>query len=244
MEENKSSIIGQLAIPGAIIIAGIIVAVAIIFSGGIGGNNTAGGNTGTQANNTGKSDKELLALAKIQPDDWVRGDRNSKVYILEFSDPECPFCKQFHQTMHQVMSDYGGQVTWVYRNFPLASLHPKAPHEAQAIECAGELGGNDKFWAYADRIYEVTPSNNGLPETSLPEIATYVGLDATAFQECLDSGRHEADVNADFQQALDMGGTGTPFSFLIANGTIKPILGAQPYSVVKGMIDTALGNGS
>lgn len=238
MESEKTSTLNQFAIPGAIVFAGLIIAVAIIFSGGFGGGTDSG--VQAAANTNGKSQKELLALAKIQPDDWVRGDRNAKVYILEFSDPECPFCKVFDKTMHQVMDEYGTQVAWVYRNFPLESLHPKAPREAQAIECAGELGGNDKFWAYADRIYEITPSNNGLPETALPEIATYVGLDKTAFMECLDSGRHAADVNADLQQALDMGGTGTPYSFVVTKDSIKPILGAQPYSTVKSMIDSAL----
>src|SRR3989344_5485116 len=100
------------------------------------------------------------------------------IAIVEYSDLECPFCKTFQKTLHQIMDEYGesGKVAWVYRHFPLAQLHTKAAKEAEATECAAELGGNAAFWKYADRLFEVTPSNNNLELSQLPVIAAEVGL--------------------------------------------------------------------
>ncbi len=120
----------------------------------------------------------LDQMNPVSTTDHIRGSANAKVVIVEYSDTECPFCKNFHSTMKQIMAKYeaDGSVAWVYRHSPLAQLHPKAEHEAQALECAFEQGGNDKFWAYTDRIYEVTTSNNTLDVLQLPAIASFVGL--------------------------------------------------------------------
>jgi protein-disulfide isomerase len=66
--------------------------------------------------------------------------------------------------MREIMGEYGnsGQVAWVYRHFPIPQLHPKAPKEAEALECAAEQGGNDMFWAFADMVYDRTTANNSL----------------------------------------------------------------------------------
>ncbi len=103
-----------------------------------------------------------IALDPVTEKDHVFGNRGAELMIVEYSDPECPFCKRFHETMAQVMSEYGkqGKVAWVYRHFPLDAIHSKARKEAEAMECAGELGGNDKFWAYLNKLMEITPSNN------------------------------------------------------------------------------------
>ena len=69
--------------------------------------------------------------------------------------------------MHQVIREKGDQVAWVYRHYPIPELHPKAFHEAEATECAWEQGGNSTFWKYIDKIFEITPSNNGLDEAKL-----------------------------------------------------------------------------
>ncbi len=145
--------------------------------------------------------------------------------------------------MKEVMDTYGkdGKVAWVYRHFPLDQLHSKARKEAVALECANEQGGNDKFWAYADRLYEITPSNNGLDPAELPKIAQYVGLDVNKFNTCLTSGKFDKHIEADVQNATATGGNGTPWSIVVAkNGTKYPLSGAQPYASVKQLIDLAL----
>ena len=123
----------------------------------------------------GQSNGQLDSVAKVTRDDHILGDINAPVKIIEFSDPECPYCKRFHTTMEQIIAEYGkgGQVAWVYRHFPLDSIHPKSRKEAEAIECAGEQG---KFWEYTSKIYEVTPSNNKLDPNQLYKIAIDLGL--------------------------------------------------------------------
>lgn len=94
----------------------------------------------------------------------VRGNPNAKITIVEYSDFECPYCKRFHQTMQQVMATHGDNIKWVYRHFPLDSLHRNARTEALAAECA-YAEDEDKFWELTDLIFAVTPSNDGIDVT-------------------------------------------------------------------------------
>lgn len=190
------------------------------------------------------------AAANVKPvteKDHVRGNVNAPVKIVEFSDFECPFCKEFQSTMQKLMDSYGkdGQVAWVYRHFPIDQLHPKARKEAQASECAAELGGNDAFWTYADKIFAVTPSNNGLDLSLLPKIAEELGLDANAFADCLSGdargGKYADLIEADVEDAVSAGGTGTPFTIIVGpTGKTYPISGAMPLSAVTALVDVAL----
>jgi protein-disulfide isomerase len=222
-------------VPIAIIVAGLIVGGAIFLNKSGGGQEAA----------VGAIPEERTAADAFKPvtaDDHILGNPNAPIVFVEYSDTECPFCKNFHATMHRVIDTYGkeGQVAWVYRHFPLASLHSKAPKEAEATECAAELGGNDGFWQYVDRLYEITPSNDGLDLSQLPNIAEEVGLDRNAFTECLNSGRHAEKVQASFNDALAVGGTGTPHTLFVVGDTIIPLNGAQPFEAVAEGIDAAL----
>ena len=119
-------------------------------------------------------------------------------------------------------------------------MHPNAPRQSEALECAAELAGNDGFWAYTDRLYEVTPSNNGLRDEQLFEIATHVGLDEAAFTTCLESGDMRARVEADIQEVVAAGGRGTPHNIILAGDEQIPLEGGQPYEVMKQVIDQLL----
>lgn len=227
----------NLAIPIAIVIAGVLIAGGLYF--GMSG----GATRAQQPQGVEQPTGDMEAMKPITSADHIRGDANAPVKIVEYSDPECPFCKRFHSTMQQVMDEYGkdGKVAWVYRNFPLDQLHSKARNESVAIECAGELGGNDTFWAYADRLYEVTPSNDGLNPAELPRIAEYVGLDVGKFNTCLTSDTFAEHIEDDVQNAAATGGNGTPWSIVVApSGKKYPLSGAQPYEAVKQLIELAL----
>jgi len=175
--------------------------------------------------------------------DHIRGNPGAPVTLVEYSDFECPFCKSFHLTVKKVVDESKGQVKWVYRHFPLDEIHPvKARREAAASECAAELGGNDAFWKFADRFFELTPSNNKTDiDTVLPQIAREIGLDAAKFASCLASGRHDRRVEEDLQNAYATGGRGTPWSIIVSkSGKKYPLSGAQPYAAVKQLLDLAL----
>jgi protein-disulfide isomerase len=175
--------------------------------------------------------------------DHIRGNPGAPVTLIEYSDFECPFCKNFHLTVKKVVEESNGQVKWVYRHFPLDELHPvKARKEAAASECAAELGGNDAFWKFADRFFELTLSNNKTDvDTVLPQIAREIGLDKARFASCLASARHDRRVEEDHQNAVASGGRGTPWSVIVSkSGKTYPLSGAQPYATVKQLIELAL----
>jgi protein-disulfide isomerase len=96
---------------------------------------------------------DSIDLEGIFPSDFVRGDRNARVLLIEYSDYDCPFCIRFHNTAIQLIEKYAGQIAWIYRQFPLDSLHPDARIKSQGAYCAGKLGGNDAFWAFSDAMF-------------------------------------------------------------------------------------------
>jgi protein-disulfide isomerase len=181
-----------------------------------------------------------IALTAITDKDYYKGGKNAKVTIVEFSDTECPFCKRFHMTMNEVMKKYGDKVKWVYKHAPLDSLHSKARKEAQAVECAGDQGGNDGYWKYLDKLLEVTPSNNGLDEGQLPQIAQDVGLNRKKFEECLASEKFKDKVQSQLKEAEAAGMNGTPYSVIVAGDQKIPLNGALPTAQVTSIIDSLL----
>ncbi len=223
-----------LLIPVSLIIAGALIGAGIYLS-----------NTRPISKTVGAPIVEDIMISPITEEDHILGNPNAEVMIVEYSDTECPFCKTFHSTMKRIVNEYGkdGRVAWVYRHFPLDQLHKNARKEAEATECARELGGNAKFWEFIDEIFVRTSSNDGLPLTELPKIAESVGLNVGRFESCLSSGRHAGKVQEDFEDGLRAGANGTPYSVLITkNGEKVAINGAQPFEVLKTIIDTALSN--
>ena len=237
-EENKSA----LTVPMAIVIAGIFVAGAIVVTG-------RSATSGQAAVVGGRDDQPASAGVKeinpraVTASDHIRGDLNAKVKVIEYADMECPFCKVFHETMVKVMADYSGNknVAWVYRHFPIDSLHSKARNEAEATECAYEQGGDAAFWKYLDRVMELTPSNNRLDPVELKNAATFIGINADKLQACLDSKKYATKVQADEDDAANAGAQGTPYSVVLEiDGKKTPIDGALPYEDVKRAIESAL----
>mgnify|MGYP003971356593 FL=1 len=186
--------------------------------------------------NPGADTGTKIAVEGLSDGDWFRGDKNAPITIVEFSDIDCPYCSRFHSTMVQIADDYDGAVNWVYRHFPLPSLHPEATKKAEATECVGELGGNDKFWEFLDLLFENTTEKLA----DLSGIASGIGINADDFQSCLDSGRHASKVQGHSGQAQAAGGRGTPHSIIIVGDTTIPIQGAQPYESIAAQLDSIL----
>ncbi len=176
-------------------------------------------------------------VTPVNDQDHVRGDKNAPVTIIEYSDYECPFCSRFHPTLVQLMNEYKGKVKWVYRHFPLSSIHPNAQKAAEAAECAGEQG---KFWEMTDKMFEKQAM--GLGPTQLPTYATEAGVkDMKKFNDCLTSGKYAARVASDMASGEAAGVTGTPGSIVLGpNGEQELIPGALPYESVKQIVDSLL----
>ena len=176
--------------------------------------------------------------------DHIRGDiSKATVAVVEYSDFECPFCQRHHPTMTQIMDTYKDDVVWVYRHYPL-SFHANAAKEAEATECANELGGNDAFWNYTDAIFErTTAGGTGFPLDQLPALAKELGLNEAAFKTCLDSGKYAQHVQDDMNGGSQAGVNGTPGNIVVHLKTDENriISGAQSFSSFKTVIDQLLG---
>jgi protein-disulfide isomerase len=182
----------------------------------------------------------------VSDSDHILGSKDAKITIVEYSDFECPFCASFHKTMDQVMEKYGstGEVAWVYRHFPLDQIHPDARPAAEASECVAELGGNEAFWNYTKLLFDGTPSS--LSTEKLRSNAVSLGIDESAFNSCVQSGRHKDKVEADYQSGLELAKNdrnfGTPYSVVVSkkDGAQITIPGAQSFSVIDQLIQAIL----
>ncbi|MBP6854819.1 MAG: thioredoxin domain-containing protein [Candidatus Pacebacteria bacterium] len=232
--QNKKNL---LTLPSAIVLAGFLIAIAIFAS------NSSGPKTSTNPDPEQAfleniiNEKNTVEVAPITERDHIIGSPDAKIVIFEYSDTECPFCKRFHGTLQQVVEKYGEDVAWVYRHFPIESLHAKAAKEAEATECAWEQGGNDMFWKYIDEVYRITPSNDGLESKMLYTIAEDIGLDKAAFTECLDTGRYASYVEENRKEGENAGAKGTPYNVLVVKGKTYPVSGALPLDMMEQLID-------
>ncbi len=196
-----------------------------------------------QAQSTAASERAKRVRPVSKTRDHIYGDPDAELSLIEYSDFECPYCKRFHPTAKKIVAAYGGKVNWVYRHFPLAFHNPGAQKEAEASECAAELGGNDAFWRYADRIYERTKSNGkGFPLDRLIPLAKEIGLNGKRFKACLDGGKTASRVNEDVAEGNKIGIDGTPGNILRNNrtGEVRLKAGARPFDMFKREIDEML----
>jgi len=214
-------------LPGAIIIAGIVIAGAIFMVKKPA--NVAVAPTG----------KPLEAsVLPVTSEDHVFGPSNPDVYLIEYSDYQCPYCQRFHDTVVEVLKEYDGKVAWVYRHFPLDSIHPEARPAALAAECVAEQGGNDAFWNFTNQIFA---DQRSMSSDRYTEIAGNLGLDTNAFSTCASSDKYTSRVDRDLTNVIDLGGQGTPFSVLLTrNGDTITFSGALPIERVKVLVDRAL----
>jgi len=196
--------------------------------------------SGDQAADQADSDQVAqINIASLTTDDHVRGNiSEAEVVVVEFSDYECPYCNRFHPTMEQIVSDYGGKVAWVYRHFPLDSIHPEARGKAEAAECVGEVAGNDGFWEFSDALYEAAANGSKYANSQLSQLVKDLGYDVKAFDDCVAAGTYKDRVSTQYQDAVASGGRGTPYSVVIAkDGSKQPLSGALPIAQIKAMID-------
>ncbi len=224
---TKSSI----GIPVAIVIGFALIAAAIFFSGD---------KTAAPAPTPAAGGEEAKAeVAPVTEADFIRGNPNAPIMVVEYSDYDCPFCKNFHETMQLIMDEYGvtGKVGWVYRQFPIAQLHPNAPRISEAAFCVGELGGDEAFWKFSDLVFGERDVNEPTNMTRLPEFAESAGVKRADFNTCLNSGKHKETVEAALREGVTAGAQGTPHSIILVGDQQAVINGAQPYPVVKQIID-------
>ncbi|MCK9360965.1 DsbA family protein [Patescibacteria group bacterium] len=158
--------------------------------------------------------------------DHALGASTAKISMITYSDFQCPFCARFVQDAKQLLGIFPQDVRYVYRHFPLSSIHPEAQKAAEASECAAQLGGNDAFWRMHDKLFENQAIMN---RDAYRSFAGQIGLDIGTFTTCLDSGSMAARVKRDADMAQALGIQGTPTSF-IGNTRLE---GALPVTILQ-----------
>jgi protein-disulfide isomerase len=236
IESRTSFYLGlAVGIAGVSIIALLAIGGSYVKGNFSSNNNSDGSVANIKTTNTadtanGNAAGAAKVAVTVNKNDHIRGNKNAKITIVEFSDIECPYCSRFHETMKQIMKAYPNDVRWVFKQFPLESMHPFARKAAEGAECAGDQG---KFWEYIDKLYE---NQSSLSNEYIKSAALEIGLNADKFNSCLDSGKFKDKVDADMKYGQSLNVRGTPGSFI--NGIAIP--GAVPFSTVDEMVRSQL----
>ena len=140
--------------------------------------------------------------------DHAEGPADAPVTLVEFGDYECPHCGRAYPIVKAVQRRLGNQLRFVFRNFPLKTIHPHAEHAAEAAEAAAAQG---HFWEMHDAIFE---HQAALGDQDLARYAEAAGLDRTRFERDLKSGTYKVRVHEDFMSGVRSGVNGTPTFFI------------------------------
>ncbi len=144
---------------------------------------------------------ESLVVRPMNAEDHIKGSLDAPVHIILFSDPECPYCKDWHEdVLPRLMSKFGDDIAIAYRH-RLVSRYERSEREANAMECADIVGGNDGFWRYLDALFRATPSDDQLPPEKLYDFASIAGLSLPEFSSCLDEKPRARRIARDVQEA-------------------------------------------
>jgi protein-disulfide isomerase len=158
------------------------------------------------------------------------GPADAAITLAEYADYRCEYCKNFHDTtLKMLMAKYGGQLRYVYYDFPSAG----GQQAAEAASCADDQGA---YWAYHDALFANPADHANIDQ--FVGLAGSLGLDTAAFYDCLSSGEHHDAVAQDYQAGLSAGVRGTPTFFVrgTQSNSIR-LIGAQPLPVFENAID-------
>ena len=200
---------------------------------------------GNKSSETATTHTDTAHVAAAPPDSnitradlaRIQGSRDAPLWVIEVSDFQCPFCKEWHdQTYNPFLTQYvkTGKVRLAYVNFPLG-IHRNAWPAAEAAMCAG---AQNKFWAMHDSLFATQPRWEGLsdPTTTFDSLAQSTGSDMAKWRDCVKSGKMKPLIQADHDRAQQAGASATP-SFMIGD---KLLTGAQPLGEMQRVIDSAL----
>lgn len=232
MEKEKTEL-QKYAIPLSIIVAGVIVAGAILWS-----------QNATRAVSSGASvesarEPSISIRTPNKKTDHIRGNIDAPITIVEFSDLECPFCARIHPTLQRIIEEQN-DTRWVYRHFPLSSIHSNALSAALASECIAQLGSNDHFWSFVDSVFA---NQENLGDNWYRETAASIGIGTRDFENCMQDSKIASRIRDNLDEATGTGGRGTPYIVVITpKGNLMPFSGALPYEQVSAFIDQARNN--
>ncbi len=235
---------GNVLTPIAILIAGLAIAFAIYLNR----------SSVAEPKAISIDEPQVLnndAFIPVDDRDHVLGDiDNASLIIVDYSDLQCPYCKMMHETLNQIYSENkaSGKIAWVYRHFPL-SIHAQSGSLAQASECAADVGGEEKFFPFIDKVFAASDPDIEPDPKQLPVYAGELGIDVAKFNVCLSSGKFAQKTKDSYDNAIKMTNVEvTPFTVFVSKDKIIPIVdskgngfGALPYGTMNALVKEFLG---
>jgi protein-disulfide isomerase len=151
-------------------------------------------------------------MSKLKPPvnakDHFQGEENAPIELVEYGDYQCPHCGHAHPIIKKIQKKLGEKLKFVFRNFPLAEVHPDATHAAIAAEVAS---AQDKFWKMHDIIFE---NQSRLDDVHLVRYAENAGMDVSKFETDFEKPEFAEKVESDFESGIRSGVNGTPSFFV------------------------------
>lgn len=177
----------------------------------------------------------IQPVSPIDVSDHVKGNIESKVVLIEYSDLQCPACKVYHPVLKKLNEDFKGKIAFAYRHFPLRGIHKYSDISAQAAEAASY---QNKFWEMADKLFDEQDkwSAENYPKDLFIEYASSLGLDVEKFKKDLDSNQLKDKIEKDYQSGIKAGVNATPTFFLNGIKLDNP----RTYEEFKGILENAL----
>ncbi len=237
-QQNTSS-----TVPLAIIFGFCMIALAVYFS-------NSEKNIEKIPTDTTKAEENYLInqIKTVDEKDYIKGNPNAPILLIEYSDYECPTCTEFYSSLKKVMNEFGatGKIAWVYRQFPLSSTSPNSDKLSETALCVGEVGNNTAFWKYTDSVFTERQPDGLTDMTKLEEIVKGTGIDRDLFESCVRNGRNKKLLEKNKNEALEAGIKILPHTFIVIGNESRSIAGAVSYTTIrqtiKDLVDRLDGN--
>lgn len=208
----------ELSIPAAIIVAGVLVAIALMVR--------------AQPQEGSTDSGRLDLIPDVSDSDFIRGEKNAPITIIEYADYKCPACAAYQPILAELVAESGGEVRWVYRDFPIFS-----EEAAVASRCVGRILGNDSFWKYSDGLFI---DQKMITSDFLREKAITLGADGKVYDSCVADPVIKNEVHKSFNRLKYLlGFSHTPTSIIIdKNGRKYSFTGALYKETLQDIIGT------
>ncbi|OHB15425.1 MAG: hypothetical protein A2431_04075 [Candidatus Zambryskibacteria bacterium RIFOXYC1_FULL_39_10] len=180
----------------------------------------------------GSSIDTNFEVGKVSPVDNVKGNASSTVTVIEYSDFQCPACRTYYSVMRQMMAEFGGEVAFVYRHFPLNGIHANAELAARAAQAAGKQG---KFWEMHDLLFEKQDewAKVANVQTLFESYANLLGISIEQFRVDWTSGEVKDFVKSQRVHSIQIGLQGTPTFFVNSEKIQNPSSAEQFRSIIQ-----------
>ncbi|MEZ4102994.1 MAG: thioredoxin domain-containing protein [Candidatus Paceibacterota bacterium] len=212
-----------ISIANSIVVAGVLVALAIVFS--------SSGKTVVDSSN---KTNDNLAIEEVTEEDFIKGDKNAEITVVEYSDFSCSFCARYHPTMKRLVEEFDGKVRWVYRHLPIFNKPA-----AVASSCVGNILGDESFFLYADKLFE---NQKDINQDFLKKEALVLGVNESDYDTCINDQALNDKISRDFTKIRVLAGfNATPHTVIIdSDGNMYPFSGALPYEEVSALVESFL----